>query len=302
MRKILAPLLAAGLLLTACGGTEEEPQPLDSLEVTATEEGKAPKVEFDTPLEISEQVVKKLSDGDGPEIDPNQTLSLRMSAFNPMDGSTLTETYTAASGRDLPLDEQMKNGNPELYNALEESKVGSQFAFAVPGVEAPEGTQGQDPQLLIFTVESAAEIVPPLDKVQGKAVEPVEGLPTVKVNDDGAPQITIGDSAEKPAKLVSQYLVEGEGDVVKETDTVTAHYVGVQWSNGEKFDSSWDRGQTSDFPLTGVIEGWTQGLTGKTVGSRVLLVIPPELGYGSEPTQGQPGGTLVFVVDILGVS
>lgn len=306
MRKILAPLLAAVLLLTACGGTEEEAKPLDSLKVTATEKGQAPEVEFETPLKISEQVVKKLNEGDGATIEPNQTLSLRMSAFNPKDGSATMETYSAADGNDLALNDQMKNGNPELYSALKDSKVGSRFAFAIPGVEGTGGTQGRAPQLLILTVESAEEsaeeVVPPLETVQGEKVAPVQGLPQVKVNDAGVPQITIGESAKKPGKLVSQYLIKGEGDVVAETDTVTAHYVGVQWSNGKKFDSSWDRGQTSDFPLTGVIEGWTEGLSGKTVGSRVLLVIPPELGYGKDPQPGQPSGTLVFVVDILDVS
>lgn len=302
MRKILAPLLAAALLLTACGGTEEKAKPLDSLEVSATEDGKAPKVEFDTPLKFSKQIVKKLSDGDGAEIDAGQTLSLRMSVFNAKDGSVQMETYTAAAGSDLALDDQMKNGNPELYKALEESKVGSQFAFAVPGVKGAEGAQSRPAQLLVFTVEGTDEVVPPLDKVEGKAVEPAEGLPTVKVNDEGVPEITIDDTAEKPKELVAQTLIKGDGAVVTESDTVTAHYVGVQWSNGKKFDSSWDRGAPSDFPLTGVIKGWTQGLTGQTVGSRVLLVIPPELGYGENPASGQPGGTLVFVVDILGVS
>ncbi len=302
VRKILAPLLAAALLLTACGGSEEEAKPLDSLEVSATEEGKAPKVEFDTPLKVPEQIIKKLSAGDGAEIEPGQTLSLRMSSFNAKDGSTIVETYTSAAGDDLALDDQMKNGNPKLYNALEEAKVGSQFAFAVPGVKGTEGAQSQPAQLLVFTVESAEDVEPPLEKAEGEAVEPAEGLPTVKVNAEGVPEITIDDSAEKPEELVAQTLIKGDGAVVTESDTVTAHYVGVQWSNGKKFDSSWDRGQPSDFPLTGVIKGWTQGLTGKTVGSRVLLVIPPELGYGENPASGQPGGTLVFVVDILGVS
>ena len=60
------------------------------------------------------------------------------------------------------------------------------------------------------------------------------------------------------------------------------------------------RREKATFPLTGVIKGWTQGLTGKTVGSRVLLVIPKDLAYGDKG-QGDAKGDLVFVVDILGV-
>ncbi|MNI43494.1 FKBP-type peptidyl-prolyl cis-trans isomerase FkpA precursor [compost metagenome] len=76
--------------------------------------------------------------------------------------------------------------------------------------------------------------------------------------------------------------------------------MGVNLSDGKKFDSSFDRGEPTSFPLSGVIKGWTQGLEGKTVGSRVLLVIPQDLAYG-EAGQGEAKGHLVFVVDILGV-
>ncbi|HET7414258.1 MAG TPA: FKBP-type peptidyl-prolyl cis-trans isomerase [Arthrobacter sp.] len=299
MRKIVAPLLAATLLLSACGGAEE---PLPSLTVTSEGEGKAPKVEFDAPLKLKKPVVKQLEEGDGAEIDPGQTLSLRMSAFNAKDGSRTMETYTQDSGDDLALDDQMKSGNPQLYKVLKDARVGSQFAYAVPPVDGGQSGPSRAGQVLVFTIESAEKTPVPLEKAKGEPVEPVEKLPTVKVNSDGVPEITIDKSDPKPDELVAQTLIKGSGEVVKKSDTITAHYVGVQWSNGKKFDSSWDRGTPSDFPLTGVIEGWTKGLSGQTVGSRVLLVIPPELAYGKDPASGQPGGTLVFVVDILGIS
>ncbi len=291
-------MLAAALLLTACSNSEE---PLPSLSVSSGGEGEAPKVEFDTPLKVKEPVVKTVEEGDGAEIDPGQTLSVRISAFNAKDGSNTEETYTADSGNDLELNDKMKQGNPQLYNVLADARVGSQFAYAVPPVGGGQGAPGRPGQLLVFTVESAKETKQPLDKAKGKPVEPVAELPTVKVNDDGVPQITIDKADPKPDELAAQTLIKGSGEKVKKSDTITAHYVGVQWSNGKKFDSSWDRGQPSEFPLTGVIKGWTQGLSGQTVGSRVLLVIPPELAYGKDPAQGQPGGTLVFVVDILGI-
>ena len=91
--------------------------------------------------------------------------------------------------------------------------------------------------------------------------------------------------------LVSQDLIKGEGAEVKDTQTVVAHYTG--WLlDGTQFDST--------FSLDGVIKGWKQGLAGHTVGSQVLLVVPPSLGYGSEAKDKIPANsTLVFVVDIL---
>jgi peptidylprolyl isomerase len=82
------------------------------------------------------------------------------------------------------------------------------------------------------------------------------------------------------------------------------HYTGVIWGSGKQFDSSWDRRTPADFTIgTGnVIPGWDTGLVGQTVGSQVLLVVPPDQGYGSNGnSQAGIAGTdtLVFVVDIL---
>ena len=78
-----------------------------------------------------------------------------------------------------------------------------------------------------------------------------------------------------------------------------AHYTG--WLlDGTQFDSSWDRGASSSFSLDEVITGWKQGLAGHAVGSQVLLVVPPDLGYGDKDSGKIPANsTLVFVVDIL---
>jgi FKBP-type peptidyl-prolyl cis-trans isomerase len=101
--------------------------------------------------------------------------------------------------------------------------------------------------------------------------------------------------------LVAQPLIKGDGIVVAEGQTVIVHYTGWLW-DGAMFDSSWNRGSPATITLeTGqLIDGWVQGLVGQTVGSQVLLIVPPELAYG-DTTQGSipAGSTLVFVVDIL---
>lgn len=114
------------------------------------------------------------------------------------------------------------------------------------------------------------------------------------------PEITVPDG-EPPAELVIADLIEGEGAAAQSGATVTTHYVGVSWSSGEQFDSSWDRGEPISFPLSGVIAGWGEGIPGMKVGGRRLLVIPPEQAYGDQPPPGsgiEPGETLVFVIDL----
>ena len=84
------------------------------------------------------------------------------------------------------------------------------------------------------------------------------------------------------------------------------HYAGVAFSTGEEFDASWNRGQPFPFPLGGgrVIAGWDRGVAGMKVGGRRKLVIPPHLAYGDRGPSPliKPGETLIFVVDLLGVS
>lgn len=117
---------------------------------------------------------------------------------------------------------------------------------------------------------------------------------------------TFGESADisvpggfaAPAELVTEDLIAGDGDEVPAGATVTVHYKGVLL-DGTEFDASYG-GQPVTFPLSGVIEGWTEGIPGMRVGGRRLLVIPPDLAYG--PTGQGPIGpdeTLVFVVDMV---
>lgn len=98
-----------------------------------------------------------------------------------------------------------------------------------------------------------------------------------------------------------QYIVEkeGTGATPKKEDTVKCHYTGTL-INGEKFDSSVDRGQPAEFPVAGVIPGWTEALQMMKVGSKYKLFIPPDLAYGASGRPGIPANSaLVFEVELL---
>lgn len=111
------------------------------------------------------------------------------------------------------------------------------------------------------------------------------------------------DGAAASPELQVEVLHEGDGPVVQSGNVVSCDYLGQIW-NGNIFDNSYDRGQPLTFQVgVGmVIEGWDEGLIGQRVGSRVLLSIPPDLGYGPAgvPQAGIGGeDTLVFVTDIV---
>ena len=118
--------------------------------------------------------------------------------------------------------------------------------------------------------------------------------------DSGEPSLTPVSGAA-PTTLVVQPLIKGTGAAVQTGQTVTVQYTGWLW-DGTQFDSSWSTGSPATFTLdtSSVISGWVDGLTGQTVGSQVLLVIPPDKGYGANAQGSIPANsTLVFVVDIL---
>jgi len=127
---------------------------------------------------------------------------------------------------------------------------------------------------------------------------------TVKGGDGQEPTVTL------PAPMAidktrTKVLIPGDGATLKETDTVEVNYVGVNGRTGEVFDDSWSRGSTADFPLDQVVPGFTKGLTGQKVGSRVLIGMPGTDGYDASGGNAQAGinvgDSLFFVVDIESV-
>lgn len=99
--------------------------------------------------------------------------------------------------------------------------------------------------------------------------------------------------------------IEGSGEAVAAGDQISCHYVGVAFSTGEEFDSSWNRGEPLAFRvgIGQVIQGWDQGLLGMKVGGRRRLEIPSEMAYGERGAGGAiaPNEALIFVVDLLDV-
>jgi len=119
------------------------------------------------------------------------------------------------------------------------------------------------------------------------------------------PSVTVPDSPV-PTDLAIIDEVIGDGVEATAGSNVSVHYVGVAWSNGQQFDASWDRNDPLQFSLGAgqVIKGWDAGVDGMKVGGRRTLHIPPQLAYGSQGAGGviAPNETLIFVVDLMGVS
>jgi peptidylprolyl isomerase len=148
-----------------------------------------------------------------------------------------------------------------------------------------EGSAGGDSQ----QADTQTETAPTEDGLKDTSTKPAIPKPT------GIP----------PRKLVKRDIVKGKGPAAKPGDTVTVNYVGMNFSNGLEFDSSWDSGQAFPVQLGAgtVIAGWDKGLVGIKKGGRRMLTIPPEMGYGADgyPPDIPPNETLVFVVDAVSI-
>lgn len=254
--------------------------------------GVEPGLTFTSPVNFTVSGGRLVKDGDGAALADGQVLSLDVVQFSGNNGSVSNSTFKDGKAATAVLD--AKAFDPVLYALLAKAHVGANVLYAVPD-------QGAGAGIVAFVVSAATNV---LAKAEGTAVAPVAGLPLVTLDATGKPSVSYT-GATKPADLVAQDLITGSGPAVVEGQSVTVHYTGWVW-DGAQFDSSWDKGASATFTLaTGsLIDGWVQGLVGKKVGSQVLLVIPPALGYGAA---GQPptipgDSTLVFVVDILAAS
>lgn len=241
---------------------------------------------FTPPLEIATLQTTVIDEGSGDPVESGQLVTYALSAFNADTGEKL-----GSIGYDdnpvLPV--QISPDNP----------VGQILGCATPGARVVVAYPPADPnpgQVYVFdfvaTVPNAA---------WGEQQEPVAGLPEVTLAEDGEPTIVVPDT-DAPGELQLEPLKRGDGAVVAPGDTVLVQYTGVKWSDGSVFDSSWENGAPASFQTTGVVDGFRQALEGQAVGSQVLVVIPPALGYGEGEINEADlvGETLVFVVDILG--
>lgn len=298
---VLGAVLMLGVSACSSAGTATSPGPslgaagdaavLASVGWSEDDAG-IPTLEFDTPLVVSAPAARRVNEGDGAVVEAGQTVTLDYTITNAADGTAAYSTYDAGQPESIPLVDGTVE--PVLLDAIVGSKVGADILYAA--VDTSD-TTGNGTILVAATITAA---ITPLARAEGTAVAPVAGLPKVTLADNGAPSVSIP-ASDPPTKLVVQPLIVGAGPVVAEGQSVTVHYTGWLW-DGTQFDSSWDGGAPLTFSLAqgALIDGWVQGLAGQPVGSQVLLVVPPALGYGDNAQGAIPAGsTLVFVVDIL---
>jgi len=278
--------------------------------VTATGAfGKAPTVTIPSTTGSGALYTKTLIQGSGTKLTTSQSLlgNFVMYVWSGKTHKLIGSTYTDG----VPT---LFTGSllPGLESALEGQPVGSRVLAVIPPKDA-FGTAGNSQigvganDTVVFVIDMIKSFTN-TDGVTGAQSTNGGGtLPTVTVGAAGkGPTITIPKTAA-PKTLQVKTLVKGTGAVVKKGQYIVVQYTGVNWRTGKVFDSSWSRSEpwATEIGEGQVIKGWDTGLVGQTVGSRVLLVVPPADGYGKtgSSSAGIKGtDTLVFAIDILSAS
>jgi FKBP-type peptidyl-prolyl cis-trans isomerase len=312
---VVIPLLAA-VAVAGCGSSSSSKSGGSSAGSSATNQSvtvsgtfdKSPTVKIPHAKAGSNLVTKTVIKGTGTELTTADSLVGNFVLYD-WSGATpklLGSTYS--SGSPTLFSGQML---PGLEAALVGQKTGSRVLAVIPPKEG-FGTAGNSQigvkptDTLVFVIDMLSTI-PNTQGATGSAVSGGGGsLPTVTEAAGKVATIKIP-SANPPKPLTVKTLVKGSGGKVAKGDYVIVQYTGVIWKNGstpKPFDSSWSRSEPFAFNIGAgqVVPGWDKGLVGTTVGSRVMLVIPPADGYGSSgaPSAGITGkDTLVFSVDVL---
>jgi peptidylprolyl isomerase len=326
--------LALCLLLSACGGGGGLAQPAST--PTSHNNVSSTFAPFQFPTLSSDQLgtdpiitsttqppdttmLQVVHQGSGPAIKPGGmvVVDYKGQPWEPS-GAQLSPFVDTFAGGDLfasSIDKVVPGWSKKMPGVT----VGSRVLLVVPpsdafGIHPPKNANILPNDTLMFVID-VLDTFPP---DQGPAGTPVaahdSALPTAGGTTD--PKVTIPTGAP-PKTLQQELLVRGKGDKVADGQWLVVQYTGLIWATGKIFDSTWTRsygptpiairlsesdrlnGQRAANSLAGVIKG----LVGHTVGSRVLLVIPPDEGYGAagNPSAGVSGtDTMVFVIDILG--
>lgn len=337
-RKAQAPLAlsaAAVLMLTACS---EDPglgnsEALSDIEVNHNDEGEAPDVVIYDDIEADENSSYVVNEGDGEQITSDSLMDYQLSIVDPSTGAIQQSSHedpvdpfmalSALAASPVGVEQFFAQGLSE-----DGVTVGSDVAFYL----VPDPEQGiAEPTLYLFEVLGQTPAY-----ADGEEQDQSGDLPEIESEIGTVPELGDYDQeADAPSELSSEVLIAGEGEEIADDDYVFVQYRGWRWEDGEEFDTSWvtepegedednaeededdsedeeltapepgSAGEPFGFSLTGgVIEGWLEGIPGHNVGDRILLVIPEDLAYGESTNDdgttegGQPGGALIFVVDI----
>ena len=330
MRKLLSLVASVALIfsLSACSSINSAEDMYNSLKVQCgtadtkasdravdtvkvKESSKGASVDFATPMSSKTVETAIIKEGDGPKVTGNQTVDLEYMGVNAATGEIFQPSSFDGSGASMQM--LTPKQEPGFCEAIGGVREGSRVAILFPAslIHKNQGIKQlnigkNDDVLFIMDVRRVY-----LPFAVGNEQAAQSGFPTIIRAVNGVPGVKVPSEAPFPKAskdgqeaTAVEVLIQGAGTAIADGDKVILHYAGYTWADGAKFDSSWDKGTPANFTIAkgSLINGFVEALVGQKVGSQIVAVIPPSLGYGSQAQGTIPANsTLVFVVDILGI-
>jgi len=303
-------LSTVGLVGCSAGAAEACPRPsavgqqtVDLITVTGSPDA-APDVSVYTPFHADTTAFADLAVGQGVPISTDdQLVVLDISLFDGATGEPLVQTpYDGTDSAVFSL-ARWSETFPSFTEALHCATPGTRTVIALP----PDGIAEQTASAVGIAAGGSAIAVVDVRKTYLPAADGADqyndalGMPTVVRAPDGRPGIIVPEAAP-PADVVVQTLKKGDGAVVSADAPVRLAMTGVTWDDPRRttFADTWDA-EPESVDLTTQSDAFRNAIEGKTVGSQILIVIPPDQVGDAVPSGVAEGSTLVYVVDILGV-
>ena len=276
--------------------------------------GQQPQVKIDAPLKLTRSEFTVVHKGNGDPVQAGKQALVNLYLADAKTGKEVASTFGQSTPYYLA---QVSSTSffPAVIDAITGQPVGTRVAVALLPNDA-YGTKG-NPQLhigandpVVFVVDVvSAEPSNVLSGPQGsEATNLPKNIPTLVEKNGTVSGVDFSHAPQKPSgKLQIYTLIQGHGEPVRKPSLVTFNYLGEIYGTDKVFDESYSSSpRTFPVGMGNLIKAWDQGMIGLKTGSRVLMVVPPDYGYGaSGNSQSNPPikgtDTLVFVIDILGV-
>ncbi|MDO5534917.1 MAG: FKBP-type peptidyl-prolyl cis-trans isomerase [Propionibacteriaceae bacterium] len=318
-----AALLLSATLVACTGAPESTPTPTPSASATADpdvtptptpepipvsdsidaitvagEPGSAPEVTIPTPFAVDETRTRTLVEGqaDVPVAEADSLVEVHYVGVNARTGEVFDTSWEDGTPRMFQLDQVV----PGFTKGLTGTKAGQRILIVMPGTDGYDASGG-NPNAGIQVGDSLAFVVDVVTVAaqQATGVAETPELPVTLGEADGKPTVTIDSASTPPAELLVAPVIRGAQRPVAAGEQIMVKYRAWSWKTGELVEDKFDNPVAGN--LDDTIEAWKQGLVGQPLGSRLVLVAPPSLGY-DKPSQNPPieaGDTVVYVIDLL---
>lgn len=268
---------------------------LDAVSVTGPF-GKMPTIKAPYPFEIDKTQSKVLVQGKGAPVAKTSMITFNYQGIDATTGKSFDSSWN--KGRS-PLSAPATGLIPGFTNSIVGKHVGDRVLMVINSKDGYDSIGGHGDikvgDTLIFVVDITGTS---LTGPTGSTVAPAAGLPTVGKDAQGFPTVSIDTSKAAPKSVVVQPVMTGTGAAVKATDQVQVNYRAYSWKTGKLLLSDYE-GNPEVGAMSQLLQSWQQGLVGKKVGSRTMIIAPNAYPNGNATPSVAAGDTLVFVIDVL---